>query len=113
MIQTGCHDVISRQPFSGIQAFLLILVFFCIPALSRAFDHTSIARETAGFKFSKSLERPHDKVSSVTRLLAEQTTSPPVDTRWVACVRLLETVRICSSVLGSLAPLRAPPCSSL
>jgi hypothetical protein len=42
----------------------LALVFLLAPTLTRAADRTPIHHETAGFRFSKNIERPHEKFSA-------------------------------------------------
>jgi len=75
--------------------------------LTRALDRTSI-HQTVGFRFSKNIERPHEKFSP-TSLIAIGTDStnegPSLDGGIVASEAFAPPVRI----LTGPAPGRAPP----
>jgi hypothetical protein len=41
--------------------WVLVFVFVCVPTLSRMHDHLSSGTRGAHFKFSRDIERPHEK----------------------------------------------------
>jgi hypothetical protein len=51
----------TRRSCTVAAAWLLVLAFACVPALSRVHDHLSPSDRTAGLRFSKNGERPIDK----------------------------------------------------
>jgi len=49
-------------------AWLLVFAFVCVPALTRVHDHFSSSDQKTGLRFSKTVDRPHEKHTS-TRLI--------------------------------------------
>jgi hypothetical protein len=61
---------------SRVVVALLALMMLCAGSLRHAVERTPINKETAGFKFSKTLELPHKKAPSAS--IAVVRTAPPV-----------------------------------
>jgi len=86
--------------------WLLVITFACVPAFSRVHDRLSAADQAGGFRFSKNVERPHQKHVATGRVafgvLPELRLDP---------VEWLEpgSVHFIASSSLVLPPLRGPP----
>jgi hypothetical protein len=89
-------------------AILLACVFFVVPGLRRAVDDTPISKETTGFKFSKNLELPHKKLSTVA---ASAPCPEPIvlDPNLPEYRFPLDVIDIGRDAAGRPSPSRAPP----
>lgn len=97
-----------RQRLVFAAACILVAVFASMPTLLRLHDHLSTGRANDGFKFSRNIERPHEKhtpirpVAITTASASEQSLSgepsatpdAPFSSLWI---------------LAAPAPVRAPP----
>jgi hypothetical protein len=99
-----------RLTFLRCSAFLVISILLCVPALTRALEHTLTAHSQTGFRFSKNIERPVEKFKPAQTTVdlsaseAYELGAPPV-------------ARFCSSevvvgpayVASQAPPVRGPP----
>ena len=59
--ETRSRFIARRVTFLRCGAFLVISILLCVPALTRALEHTLTAQSKTGFRISKNIERPVDK----------------------------------------------------
>lgn len=106
----------DRPPIRPVHActtsriFMVAFVFalLCLPAIKRAVEHTPIDRDTAAFKFSKTLELPHKKVCGTP--IAIVVTAPPVSFSELRDARPVQPeTDVLRERAGAPAPSRAPP----
>jgi hypothetical protein len=98
----------QRDFFMSVAASLLVLVCGCVPALSRVHDHLSAWEQPTGFKFSKNLERPHQKYTP-TRVIAIRTASVSEASAPAELVAAAEASPVRLWIVVAPTPVRAPP----
>lgn len=108
VIHSPLFTASTHRPTLSAVAVLLACVFFVVPALRRGLDDTPIARDTPGFQFSKNLEFPHKKLS--TMVVSAVCAEPMVlDPNMCECALPLDIVDIAHDVAGRPSPSRGPP----
>ena len=101
----------KSRSFMCAAAWLLVTVFACVPALSRVHDHLSSSDRAAGFRFSKNIERPHERLTAVPLLVIAGTLLDNRDLSPTANAAALDTPPSHSDALPAPGPVRAPPAS--
>ena len=100
--------VIVRQSISRV-VVALIFVLFCVPAVTRAVDLTPIAKETNGFKFSKSVALPLQKASAARRIGAIRAEQAMLDVALRESFLPLDLFAVSHEVTVRATSPRAPP----
>lgn len=101
-------SVLRRRSTTSVAAWLLVVVFASVPTLSRVHDHLSPSDQTAGFRFSKNVERPHEKPAPA-RLIVIGAALIDSGTLAGELVGSSDVPLPHTRILVAPAPLRAPP----
>ncbi len=96
------------QRYMTAAAWLLVLSFACVPALSRVHDRLTLIDQSAGFKPSKNLERPHDRNIPVA-LVVTHATVPDAYSSRAGDVGIQGRRAVAEQTPYAPRPLRAPP----
>lgn len=99
---------LTRRSTSRALIFSLACVLLSAFSLKRAVERTPIDKETAGFKFSKTLELPHKKVGLIP-VAAIRTERVTLDAEISECSLPLRVVHLCHGIDGRQTSPRAPP----
>jgi hypothetical protein len=86
---------------------LLVFVFVFVPALTRVHDHFSSGEQTTGLRFSKTVDRPHEKHTSTRLIMVGSTLAdehPPSEH-----VAAMDVPPPCTRSFFAPGPVRAPP----
>lgn len=99
--------------FARWEAWALIAILICVPALTRAFQHEQPSAHRVGFRFSKSVEPPPERFTA-THLLGLRPAPAPRDVTLTCDSRLWgpEVFVTYVRVVVGPGPSRAPPASS-
>ena len=101
-------SVARFQRCMGAAAWLLVIAFACVPALSRVHDRLSLSDQTAGFKPSKNVERPHDRHTPA-GLIAVGAAAPAGHSLPAERVTPQGRPNVATGLSIAPRPLRAPP----